>query len=400
MSTSPTSSSSSRWLVRALLILALAGIGWYGYRHYSESRKPAPPKAAPVPVTIAPAARENIPHYLSGVGTVQAQATVVVKSRIDGQLERINYVEGQDVTAGQVLAVLDSRSLQAQLEQARAQKGRDEAQAANARRDLDRYAQLIKEDATSQQTLDTQRALVAQLQAAIQTDIALIHYAEVQLAYTTITAPLSGRVGARLVDPGNIVHANDANGLVVINQIDPIALVFTLPDDAVQSINRAQRAKQPLRVLAYSREGEAMLAEGELVLVNNQIDTNSGTVQLKARFANPQHLLWPGQYVNVRLRLGEYEQAVTVPAAAVQRGQSGTFVYVVGDGGKAQARPIDVRQIQDGKAVIAKGLEAGESVVVDGQYKIKPGAPVVAREVGADPAATRPKVARQEGKQQ
>ncbi|MDB5760808.1 MAG: putative Co/Zn/Cd efflux system rane fusion protein [Burkholderia sp.] len=400
MSTSAPSSPSSSWLLRALLILAVAGIAWYGYRYYSASHKPAPPKASPVAVTVAPSARENVPHYLSGVGTVQAQATVAVKSRIDGQLERINYVEGQDVKAGQVLAVLDSRSLQAQLEQARAQKGRDEAQAANARHDLERYTQLIKEDATSQQTLDTQRALVAQLQAAIQTDNAQIHYAEVQLGYTTITAPLSGRVGARLVDPGNIVHANDANGLVVINQIDPIALVFTLPDDAVQSINLAQRAKQPLRVFAYAREGETLLAEGELVLVNNQIDTASGTVQLKARFANPQHVLWPGQYVNVRLQLGEYAQALTVPAAAVQRGQRGTFVYVVGDGNKAQARPIDVLQIQDGKAVIAKGLEAGESVVVDGQYKIKPGMPVVAREAGAGPAAARPKVASQQGEKQ
>ena len=286
-----------------------------------------------------------------------------------------------------MLAQLDARALRAQLEQVQAQKARDEAQLANARRDLDRYTQLIKEDATSQQTLDTQRALVAQVHAAVQTDDAQIHYAQVQLGYATITAPIAGRVGARLVDPGNIVHASDANGLVVINQIDPIAVVFTLPGDAVQAINRAQQAGRRLAVFAYSRNGEAPLARGELVLVNNQIDVASGTVQLKARFANPKHVLWPGQFVNVRLRLGEYAQALTVPAPVVQRGQSGTYAYVVGADGKAQMRPIEVLQTQDDKAVVVKGLAAGETVVLYGQYKIKPGVAVVAGP-GAAAAAT------------
>ena len=328
-----------------------------------------------------------MPNFLIGVGTVQALATVTVKTRLDGELERIGYVEGEDVKAGQVLAQLDTRALRAQLEQVQAQKARDEAQLANARLDLDRYTQLIKEDATSQQTLDTQRALVAQVQAAVQTDDAQIHYAQVQLGYATITAPIAGRVGARLVDPGNIVHASDANGLVVINQIDPIAVVFTLPGDAVQAINRAQQAGRRLAVFAYSRNGEALLARGELVLVNNQIDVASGTVQLKARFANPKHVLWPGQYVNVRLRLGEHAQALTVPAAVVQRGQSGTYAYVVGADGKAQMRPIEVLQTQDDKAVVVKGLAAGETVVLYGQYKIKPGVAVVAGP-GAAAAAT------------
>lgn len=383
MDTHASSSLPQRWLRRGVLILALAAIGWLALRSRAEAPPSAPKAAAAVPATLVRVACEDVPNLLSGVGTVQSLATVTVKARIDGQLERVGYVEGEDVKAGQVLAQLDTRALRAQLEQVQAQKARDEAQLANARLDLDRYARLIKEDAASQQTLDTQRALVAQLQASVQTDEAQIHYAQVQLGYATIAAPLAGRVGARLVDPGNMVHASDAGGLVVINQIDPIGVVFTLPGDTVQAINRARQAGQRLAVLAYSRDGDTLLARGKLVLVNNQIDVASGTIQLKARFANPQHVLWPGQYVNARLLLGEHAQALTVPAAVVQRGQSGTYAYAVGADGKAQMRPIEVLQIQDDKAVISKGLQAGETVVRDGQYKIKPGVAVVAGPHGA-----------------
>jgi membrane fusion protein, multidrug efflux system len=370
-----------------VFVFVLAAAAWVALRGRAES---PPPTARPAPAVVATLARvlsENVPEYLIGVGTAQALATVTVRTRVDGQLERIGFVEGQDVKVGQMLAQLDSRAQRAQLEQAQAQKARDEAQLANARADLERYAGLIKEDATTQQTLDTQRALVAQLQAAVQTDTAQVHYAQVQLDYTTISAPLSGRVGARLVDPGNIVHAADPGGLVVINQIDPIAVVFTLPGDAVQPIIQAQRNGRHLAVLAYARDAEQPLARGVLVLLNNQIDTASGTVQLKARFANAEHSLWPGQYVNVRLFLGEQPGALTVPAGVVQRGQAGTYAYVIGADGKAQMRSIDVLRIQDGKAVIAKGLEAGETVVEDGQYKIRPGVAVVAR---TTPAPARP----------
>ena len=387
MDTNIPSFARRRWVRRGALILALLALLWFALRGRIEASSPEPTAKAAVPATLVRVAREDVPNYLIGVGTVQPLATVTVKTRLDGQLERIGYVEGEDVKAGQVLAQLDARPLRAQLEQAQAQKARDEAQLTNAELDLARYTQLIKEDATTQQTLDTQRALVGQLKAAVRTDDAQIHYAQVQLGYTTITAPLAGRVGARLVDPGNIVHANDVNGLVVINQIDPIAVVFALPGDAVQAINRAQQAGHPLAVMAYSRDGDALLARGKLVMVNNQIDVASGTVQLKARFANPKHVLWPGQYVNVRLLLGEHVQALTVPAPAVQRGQAGTYVYVIGADGKAQLRPIDVLQIQDDKAVVAKGLQAGETVVRDGQYKIQPGVAVVAGS-GAAAAAT------------
>ncbi|CAG4885188.1 Multidrug resistance protein MdtA [Georgfuchsia toluolica] len=379
--------SKQHWLRRGAFLLAIAVVAWFAWRNYIEA-VPAAPKVAPaVSATLVRVAREDVPNFLIGVGTVQALATVTVRTRVDGQLDRVDYVEGQDVKVGQMLAQLDTRSLRAQLEQVQAQKAKEEAQLANARLDLGRYQQLIKEDATSQQTLDTQRALVAQLQAAVQTDEAQIHYAQVKLGYATITAPLAGRVGARLVDPGNIVHASDANGLVVINQIDPISVVFTLPGDTVQAINGARQGAHKLPVLAYAREGDTLLARGELVLVNNQIDVASGTVLLKARFANPKHMLWPGQYVNVRLQLGEHKQALTVPAPVVQRSQAGIYAYVIHGDGKAEMRPIEVLQIQDDKAVVAKGLQAGETVVLEGQYKIKPGGSVVAGP-GAAAAAT------------
>ena len=366
------------WLAIAVVLLALGAVAVV----WSRNMQAAPPAVAqtpPVLVTMALVRQQDLPIYRAGVGTVTAMQSVTVKTRIDGQLDKVDFIEGQDVKAGQLLAQLDPRTLQAQLAQAQAQKARDQAQLANARLDLRRYNTLIGQDAATQQQLDTQKALVAQLEATVQTDSAQIQFAQVQLGFARIAAPISGRLGARLVDPGNIVHAADANGLVVINQIDPISVVFTLPGDAVQDIHRAQQAShRPLQVQAFTREGETLLGTGELVLVNNQIDTSSGTVQLKGRFANPAHQLWPGQYVNVRLMLGERTQAITVPAPVVQRNQQGTYAYVVQDDGTVRLQPIDVAEIQDGTAVIDKGLTAGERVVVDGQYKIKSGTKVAA----------------------
>ncbi|GAB7549986.1 efflux RND transporter periplasmic adaptor subunit [Cupriavidus sp. 8B] len=359
-----------------LAVLVLAAVVWFAVgplKRMVAPRRAAPPAPA-VSVTSAQVKREDVPIGLAGVGTVQAMATVTVKPRVDGQLDRVGFVEGQDVKAGQLLAQIDPRTFQAQLQQAMAQKSRDEAQLANARLDLQRYEGLIKENATTQQTLDTQRAQVAQLAAAVKTDEALVNVARVQLDYTTITAPLSGRVGARLVDPGNIVHAADANGLVVIRQIDPIDVVFTLPDGEFQRINRAMQASgTPLAVQASERATGQLLGQGKLVLLNNTIDTTSGTIQLKGRFPNPSHTLWPGQYVNARLVLGERDQALTIPAAAVQRGQTGTYVYVVQADHTVASRPIEVAETQDAKAIVTKGLAPDERVVVDGQYKLKPG---------------------------
>lgn len=329
---------------------------------------------APIVVTTTQVKQEDVPIYLAGVGTVVATQSVTVKTRIDGQLDKVGFVEGQDVKAGQMIATLDARVQQAQLDQAVAQKAKDAAQLVNARLDLRRYTQLIKQDAATRQTLDAQKAMVAQLEAAVQSDDAQISSARTQLSFTRITAPISGRVGARLVDPGNIVHAADANGLVVINQIDPISVRFTLPEDSFQQINQALHASaDPLAVVAYPRNSAQPLGQGRLVLLNNQIDTTSGTIELKGSFANAGHKLWPGQYVNARLILGQRKQALTVPAAVVQRGPEGVYAYVVNADNSVRIQPIQLVNIQDGTAVVEKGLSAGERVVLDGQYKLKPG---------------------------
>lgn len=386
MTTTPTTATGhplfqrrSTWLATATLVLVLGGGTWALTHHSAHAAKPEAAQAAPpVQVTTARVKQQDVQVYRSGIGTVASMATVTVKARIDGQLDKVGFVEGQDVKAGQMLAQLDPRTLQAQLAQAQATRAKDQATLANARADLKRYTTLIAQDAATQQQLDTQKALVNQLEATVQNDAAQVKYAEVQLSFTRISSPMDGRAGARLVDPGNIVHAADTNGLVVINQIDPIAVQFTLPEDAVQDINRLQqKSSQPLTVVAYDRSGAQMLGTGKLILLNNQIDTTSGTVQLKGSFANPQHSLWPGQYVNVRLQLDRRPDSLTVPAAAVQRGQDSTYVWVVDDQNKAGNVPVHVVQIADGTAVIDKGLSANQRVVVDGQYKLKPGATVV-----------------------
>lgn len=345
-----------------------------GHKDDAEKAKKAAANA-PVQVITAEAKQQDVPVYLNGVGTVTANATVTVRTRIDGALDKLHYVEGQDVKAGELLAEIDSRALRAQLQQAQATRAKDAAQLANARNDLGRYTRLRADDAATQQTLDAAKAQVAQLEAAVQADDAQINYDKVQIDYTRITAPISGRTGTRLVDVGNIVHAADTGGLVVINQIDPITVLFTLPEENVQRIGAASGGK-PLPVTATTRDGATELAKGDLVLLNNQVDTATGTVQLKGRFANPKHTLWPGQYVNMRLQLTTLNGATTIPSAAVQRGQKGTFVYVVKGDGSAAMQPVDVGQDQDGTTVIQKGLQPGQRVVVDGQSKLKPGSKI------------------------
>lgn len=386
---------SRRWLFAGMVLLPAALAGLIGAQGHAQ-RSTTANAAAPAQVTSVLVQAQGLPVYRSGVGTVTAAQSVTVRTRIDGQLEKVAFTEGQDVRAGQLLATIDSRGLRAQLEQAKAQRSRDEAQLANARVDLRRYTELMAKEAGTQQQLDTQKALVAQLAATVQDDAAKVALAQVQLDYATITAPIGGRVGARLVDSGNIVRANDADGLVVIKQIDPIMVVFTLPGADVPQIIAAQRASRaPLSVAVYAPQDEQALATGELVLLNNQIDTSSGTITLKARFANPEHKLWPGQYVNVRLVLGRLERALTVPAAAVQRGAQGSFVYVVQADRTVRVQPVEVAQLQDGLAIITRGLAAGERVVVDGQYKLSAGvsvveAPAVKPALAASAAAARP----------
>lgn len=364
-------------LRRVIVLLLLGAASLFAWRMVQQppARAAAPHVPAPVAATVQAAAEADVARELRGVGTVQARQSVTVRTQVDGRLQSLGFREGQEVRAGQVLARIDPRALQAQYEQARGARARDQAQLDNARLERQRDVGLVAAGAASRQTLDAQQALVRQLAAAVQADDAQVDYARVQLGYATIRAPISGRAGARLVDPGNIVHAADPNGLVVINQIDPIDVVFNLPGQDVQEIQRAQRLG-PLEVRVFGADGAHALARGRLVLVNNQIDPASGTIGLKARFANPGRQLWPGQYVRVHLVLGRYRHATTVPASAIQRGQSGTYVYVVDARQRARMARVRVDQEQDGVAVIGEGLRPGERVVVEGQYKLSPGVAV------------------------
>ena len=356
----------------ALAALAAAsGLGWYVLRE-PKTAAAVPAGDSPVPVVEAAAVLRDVPIYLTGIGTVQAFNTVTIRTRVDGQVDRIAFGEGQDVKAGDLLAQIDPRPFKAQLEQAQAQKASHEAQLADARIDLARFANLAKRGAGTQQSVDTQKALVGQLEANVQADQAAIDSAQVQLGYTTIVAPISGRTGIRLVDQGNIVHAADQTGLVVLTQIEPISLVFSLPEDSLPDVTRSMAAGPP-KVLAFSRDDQTTLAEGALALIDNQIDQTTGTIRLKATFPNADHALWPGQFVNVRLYLAIRHDGVTVPASAVQRGPQGTFAYVIKSDSTVEARPVKVAQLRDGVALIDAGLAGGDRVVVDGQYKLRPG---------------------------
>jgi multidrug efflux system membrane fusion protein len=372
-----------------IVLVALCAAVLVG-RELRGSAASAAPQAAPppaVPVEATAARRSDVPVYLTGLGTVQALNTVTVKSRVDGQLQTVSYQEGQHVDAGQTLAQIDPRPFQAALDQAKATKAKDEAQLANAQLDLQRF-QNLHQYATAQ-SVDTQKALILQLQAQIEGDQAAIDNAATQLSYTTITSPLNGRTGIRLVDQGNIVHATDTGGLVVITQLHPITVIFTLPEENLPEISAAM-AKGPLTVFADTRGDDKPLDQGTLQLVDNQIDQATGTIRLKATFPNKSDQLWPGQFVDVRLLLRTQANVVTVPAAAVQHGPDGLYVYAVKPDGTAEIRPVGVGQIANGTAVIESGLAAGDSIVTAGQYRLQPGTRVQVRDAAATPATSQP----------
>ncbi|HYG91472.1 MAG TPA: efflux RND transporter periplasmic adaptor subunit [Azospirillum sp.] len=334
----------------------------------------------PVPVVAGTVGREDVPIWLDGIGTVQAFNSVVVRVRVDGELQQVAFTEGQTVQAGDVLARIDPRPLQAQLAQAEAKKAQDEAQLANARRDLERNLGL--REYASRQQVDTQRALVAQFEALVRSDDAAIETVKVQLGYTTITAPIGGRIGLRGVDQGNIVRAGDQNGLASITQVQPISVLFTLPEQALPAVLDAQAAGA-VKVVAFDRAGKAPLGEGTLSVVDNQIDPGTGTVRLKATFPNDLQRLWPGQFVNVRLLASTRKDGTVVPASVVQRGPQGTYAYVIKEDQTVEQRTIKVARSEEGKALIDDGLKPGERVVVDGQYRLQPGSRVAASEPGA-----------------
>ena len=368
----------------AALVLAMAVIG--------AADKPVPgarAAAAPVRIETAVARRGDVPIYADGLGTVQAYYTVAVTPRVDGQLLRLGFVEGQMVKPGDMLAQIDPRPYQAAYDQAIAAKFKDAALLANARRDLERYVKLAPEEFTSQQTLETQRALVAQLQAQIIGDQAAIDNAATQLDYTTIRSPIEGRTGIRMTDPGNIVHAATATGIVVVTQVQPISLIFTLPGELLHALNRALAAG-PVAVTALSRDGKQQLGIGTVGLVDNQIDQTTGTIRLKATFQNRDNLLWPGDFVNAHVLVSTRHDALTIPSTAVQRGPRGLYAYVVTAADAVEMRPLEVGQEVGTVTVIEKGLQEGERVATSNHYRLQPGARVQVAEPAqgaAKPAA-------------
>lgn len=365
-------------LLISLVIACAAGYAAYKYWPAGTNvQRGARTPNLPVPVLIANARVEDVPVYFEGVGSARPLNTVTVRPQVDGRLASINFRDGQDVNRGDVLAQIDPALFKAQLDQALAKKAQDEAQLANARLDLERYQRLAAANAGSKQQADTQAAQVAQLEALVKADQAAIDTAQTTLGYTTITAPISGRAGLRQVDQGNIIRSSDTNGLVVITQMKPISVQFSLPQQQIPRINAAQGAGT-LAVDVFADDGRSVIDTGTLQSIDNQVDQTTGTVRLRAELPNANLQMWPGQFVNVRLRVETLPQVIVVPTSAVQRGPNGTFVYVVGDNDTVAARPVNVTQQNDTEAVIASGLRAGERVVTTGFSNLAEGARVTA----------------------
>lgn len=364
-----------RRIAIALLIVLLSGGGVFAFMHGRTSKNvPARPASPPVPIVAGGVDRHDVLIYLSGVGTVIAYNTDVVRSQILGQLVSINFTEGQTVHAGDLLAQIDPRPYQALIDEYVANRDRDQAHLDNARKDLARYSGLAAKGAEPQQLADSQQARVIQLEAMIKSDQALIEAAKVQLSFTRLTSPIDGMVGIRQIDVGNIIQPSTTNGLVVVTQLEPISLIFTLPETDLPRIqDQQERTKHPLTVIAYNQDNTMKLDEGTLGLVNNEIVQTTGSIQLKANFPNKAHRLWPGELVNARLLLDTRHDGLTVPASAVQQGPHGAYTYVINPDSSVAIRPVTVAQISDGQALIDSGLQANEQVVVDGQYKLQPG---------------------------
>jgi len=372
----------------ALVLVGVAGAVWW--QPAKQQQQPRFGRGGggddgPVPVVAALAKRSDVPVYLDGVGTIRALNTVTVRSQVDGKLLSVNYTEGQQVERGYVLARIDPTTYQAAYDQAVAKKALDEATLANARLDLERYTKLVASNSIARQQLDTQRMLVAQQEAQVKLDQAQIDNAKAILDYTQIVAPITGRTGIRQVDQGNVVHASDANGIVVITQLQPLSVLFTLPQQQLGEVNRAFAAG-PLPVDAFGPDNKTIVETGELKVVDNQVDPSTGTIKLKAEFANRELQLWPCGFINVRLLTHTLKQVVVAPTAAVQRGPSGTFVYVVQPDNKVAVRPVTVSQQDEAQAVVAKGLEAGERVVTTGFARLTAGAAVAVIDAGSAPS--------------
>jgi len=378
-----TKSRTIGWL---LLVAVVCAAGYYGWQKFHRQAQVADaqkrgPSRPPVPVKIAPVERADFPVYLTGLGTVQGFNTVQVRTRVDGQINRIAFQEGQFVKEGDTLVEIDPRPFQAVLDQAKAKKTQDEANLANANLDLQRYTKL-GEFATRQQT-DTQRSTVAQLTAQIAADEAAIANAQTQFDYATVKAPISGVVGLRQVDVGNIVNAATQTPIVTIAQIEPIAVIFTAPEEQLPDI-KAALAVAPPKTIALSTDGKRVLSSGTLALINNQVDTTSGTIRLKAVFDNKDHALWPGQSVSTRLLVRTLKGATVIPDDAVQHSNDGLYAFTVNQENKAELRKIKVSQSIDGKSVVDEGLSPGQQVITSGQYKVSPGTLVTTAVASSD----------------
>jgi multidrug efflux system membrane fusion protein len=371
-------------------VIALAALLLFAWRAAVREQTDAATRTAPPAILVETAVvtHADVPIYLSGLGTVQAFYTVTVTARVDGELQKIAFTEGQMVHKGDLLAEIDPRSNRAAYEQAIAVKARDAAQLANAKRDLERYVILQPQDLASKQTVDTQRATVDQLDAQLKVDQAVIDNARTQLDYTRITSPIDGRTGIRLMDPGNIVHAAATTGIVVVTQVQPISVIFTLPEEDLAAVNAALSAG-PVDVTTVSRDGSTELDRGSLTLVDNEIDQTTGTAKLKATFSNVHNRLWPGQYVNARVLVRTERNALTLPATAVQLGPNGPFTYVVKPDSTVEVRQLKIGEESGGLTVVNSGLALNERVVTSNQYRLRPGVHVRAATAEASAGGTR-----------
>jgi multidrug efflux system membrane fusion protein len=360
------------WL--GALCLSLAGCSSVGSKQ--QQAQAAAPRA--VSVALAPVRRQDVPVYLTGLGSVTAFNTANIKSRVDGQIMQVNFREGQNVRQGELLILIDPRPYQAQLDQAQAQLFRDQAQLRDAKLNLDRYTSLIPSGSISRQQVDTQRALAEQLEGTVRNDQGLIETAKLQITYCHITAPFSGRIGLRQVDVGNIVHASDANAMLVLTQLQPIAVIFTLPEDLLPSVSQHMK-NSTLQVDVYNRDDQTKLATGKLLTIDNEIDQTTGTAKLKAVFDNKDSQLWSNQFVNIQLLLEKRKNSTVLPTAAILRGPQGTFVYAVKPDKTVEARPVTVSLTQGDTTIITNGLNPGDTVVTDGQDKLQSGSKIEPR---------------------
>jgi multidrug efflux system membrane fusion protein len=388
------SMKKSRTIGWIVLIAVLGGTGYFGWKRHEEGlqKAEAAQKAAArrpaIPVSMSQVEKTDFPVYLTGLGAVQAFNTVVVRTRVDGQIDKIAFQEGQMVKQGDLLAEIDPRPFQASLDQAKAKKVQDEANLANANLDLQRFTKL-GEFATRQQT-DTQRSTVAQLTALLAADDAAIANAQTQLDYTQVKSPITGVAGLRQVDIGNIVNASTQTGIVTVTQIEPITVIFTAPEEQLPYISEGQKVAA-LKVIAITTDGKKPLAEGKLSVINNQVDTTSGTIRLKAVFDNKDHALWPGQSVSTRLLVRTLKDATVVSDDAVQHGTNGLYAYAVGQDNKAELRNVKVSYSIDGRSVVDEGLKPGERAISGGQFKVQPGSLVSSAVASSDPAQAKVK---------